>query len=177
MCVIMLPDMQFSFVARNGELFSYFRTSQPPVAEADIMSTNKDIKKLFKVDVRNARYSNEYNCHGLTFISRLGRFAYFNDDVTRLLAAHNYKLIGSALNTDIDEITVSSKIVRGDVIVYTDGISVQHTGIVWSVKKTGLKYKIKILSKWGDLSEYFHDYNVVPPSYGKTVQIWTDRKV
>jgi len=173
----MLPDMQFSFVARNGDLFSFFRTNQPPSSQAVIDTNDQLIKAQFGVRVRNAKYSNQYNCHGLTFISRLGRFAYFQDDVTKLLAAHDYTQIGGALNMDIDELSLTSKIERGDVIVYYDNLKVQHTGIIWTTRKVHGRTLMTVLSKWGDLSEYFHDYRIVPSSYGKTIQIWTDRRI
>ncbi len=136
---------------------------------------NAIYKRELGVRVRSAKYTNEYNCHGLTFAAKLGWF----EDVRHMLVCHQYEKIGECINFDIDKITTSHEIVRGDVIVYYLGSesNVTHTGVIWSKRTVSGKIELTVLSKWGSQSEYFHRHDKVPVGYGKSIEIWTDRSM
>jgi len=171
----MLVDSEFKFIARNGTELSFYRTSSPPLTPATLEQINKDYKRKFNVRVRNAKHSTEYNCHGMTFVGKLGWF----NDVRNILGSHGYKKIAQCVNFDIDDITIEHDISRGDVVVYFMGTddNVTHTGTVWSVRRTLSRLEVTVLSKWGAHSEYFHRHDKVPIEYGKSIEIWTDRSI
>lgn len=170
-----VPVVHFPFTARNGSRFTFAKKIAPPIPNADVEKINKEFKRKLNVRVRNAKYTNEYNCHGLTFAAKLGWF----DDVRRMLNCHDYVKIAEIANFDIDTFDPAINISRGDVIVYYDGDvdNVTHTGIAWNKRTRKASLDITVLSKWGGLSEYFHRHDKVPIGYGKSVEIWTDRRV
>ena len=169
----MQVDQAFPFIARDGTQLVFYRTSQPLPSPGDIAKINTKYKTKLGVSIRNSRFTNEYNCHGLTFVGKLGWF----DDVPSILRCHGYRMIGECVNLDVDEVDLSEEIVRGDIVVYYDQDPAipTHTGIVWGRRKTRGKLFATILSKWGGHSEYFHRHDKVPANYGKSIQIWTDR--
>lgn len=171
----MIVDSEFKFTARNGVELSFFRTSAPKLPPSILEEVNKVYKRKFNVRVRNAKHSTEYNCHGMTFVGKLGWF----DDVRTILASHGYNKIGHCVNFDVDKISYSENVSRGDVVVYFMGSedNVTHTGTVWSTRKTAQGYEMTVLSKWGAHSEYFHRHDKVPIEYGKSIEIWTDRNL
>lgn len=168
-------DSKYTFTARDGTNLFFYRTSAPLPSPTDIDGINKRYKNELGVRVRNARFTNEYNCHGLTFVAKLGWF----DDVRKILSCHGYKQVGSCPNFEVDRIILSSEVIRGDIVVYYDGSPDKptHTGIVWGKRILRRKLCVTILSKWGNSSEYFHRHDKVPIEYGKSIEIWTDRSV
>jgi hypothetical protein len=166
---------QFPFYARDGSSFSFIRISAPPLPPTQINALNKQYSHDLGVRVRNARYTTEYNCHGLTFVAKLGWF----DDVRRMLNCHSYRQIGFCANFDVDHFASDLDVARGDVIVYYDGDPDKptHTGIVWGKRVVANKLWVTVLSKWGGHSEYFHRHDRVPAIYGKSLEIWTDRGI
>jgi hypothetical protein len=170
----MMVDSSYQFIARDGTPLLFYRTSAPLISPKDIADINKRYEKDLGVRVRNSRFSNEYNCHGLTFVAKLGWF----DNVPDMLRCHGYTKIGDCPNFDVDNISTTEEIMRGDVVVYYNGSSSNptHTGIVWAKGTRKGKLWITVLSKWGAHSEYFHRHDKVPVlDYGTTIEIWTDR--
>ena len=165
----------YHFTARDGSLFIFAKKIAPQIPPQQIKDVNKIYKRDLNVRVRNARYTNEYNCHGLTFAAKLGWF----DDVRRMLGCHSYIKVGSVINYDVDHFNPNTDVTRGDIVVYYDGnqANVTHTGIVWSKRTSKGKLYVTVLSKWGGYSEYFHRHDKVPIGYGKSVEVWTDRKI
>lgn len=165
----------YEFIARDGRPFCFLRKSAPPLPQAMINQQNKIYKRTLGVRVRNARFTEEYNCHGLTFAAKLGWF----DDVRNMLNSHGYTKIGSCVNFEVDNLMLEHPVVRGDIILYFLGNedNVTHTGIIWNKKRRSSKLELTILSKWGNVSEYFHRHDKVPNGYGKSVEIWTDREI
>lgn len=166
--------LRFKFLARNRDEFLIADIVAPAPTPSDLGIINSQYKRNFNVTVRNAKYTNEYNCHGLTFAAKLGWF----NDVDRLLAAHDFIRIALSPNMQVDELQPQHEVMRGDVVVYRDGALVTHSGVVWAVKKLHSKMYLTVLSKWGQYSEYFHRHDRVDMNdYGKTIEVWTDRAV
>lgn len=166
--------LRFQFLARNNILFQIADITSPIPTPSDIARVNHQYKSKFNVEVRNAKYTNEYNCHGLTFTAKLGWF----DSVDALLVAHDFIRIAHIPNLEIDELMPIYPIKAGDVVIYRDGQSVTHSGVVCNMRKRGGKTYLTILSKWGQYSEYFHRHDKVDmDDYGKTLEVWTDREV
>ena len=162
-------------IARDGSVLPVLKKAAPPIPQNIIADANKQFRREHKVRVRNARFTEEYNCRGLTFAAKLGWF----DQVRTMLACHHYNKVGVLSNFDIDEFDLVIDVVRGDIVVYFDGsgTNVTHTGVVWSKKKTNGKLYLTVMSKWGSTSEYFHRHDRVPLGYGKSIEVWTDREI
>ncbi len=65
----------------------------------------------------------------------------------------------------------------GDLVVYFDGRSVEHTAMVVRVEESSALLggrAIHVLSKWGQLAEYNHAEAEGPYSHCK-IDYWTDR--
>lgn len=172
----MITDREYEFIARDGTPLIFSRTSAPMPAPLSIAAQNRRRIHELGVTVRNARFTNEYNCHGLTFVARLGWF----DDVPSILNCHGYQKIGECANFEIDSISTTSDISPGDVVVYYNGDPSKptHTGIVWESNIRKERLWVTVLSKWGNTSEYFHRHDKVPViDYGKSLEIWTDRTI
>jgi hypothetical protein len=163
------------FIARDGNTFEFIRKKVPPIHPSVIAAENVKYIREFGVRVRNARFTEEYNCHGLTFAAKLGWF----DQVRSMLASHGYKKVSECLNFDIDSFPSNLDLVRGDIVVYYHlrEDNVTHTGVVWSKRVRNGKLELTILSKWGNVSEYFHRHDKVPIGYGRSIEIWTDRDI
>lgn len=71
---VMPPPNVFPIVTRSGTVLGFEKKTAPPIPLADVVAFNREFRREFKVRVRNARYTNEYNCHGLTFAAKLGWF-------------------------------------------------------------------------------------------------------
>ncbi len=109
----------------------------------------------------------KYNCVGMVFASR--RTWIDTDDVQQILEEDEYRLLpGLFEKADI-----------GDVVVYKESGKIEHVGIIIEKRENPAKamVSIKILSKWGPWAEYIHDPEDVLPSFGKPVEVWTDRKL
>lgn len=171
----MPPIVAFNFTARDGSNFQFKRVIAPPLPQSAMDAQNIVYKRKLGVRVRSTKYTNEYNCHGLTFAAKLGWF----EDVRRMLTCHQYQKIGECINFDVDSISTTHTICRGDVVVYYLGheANVTHTGVIWSTRTIDGKIGLTILSKWGAFSEYFHRHDKVPIGYGKSIEIWTDRNI
>ena len=167
-------SVRFNFIARDKSSFEVTDSPFRRSSETDLKRANQELQRQYGVRIRRP-YVYEYNCHGLTFVGKLGWFA----DVRRLLNAHSYRQTASLINSDVDDFAVDEDIEEGDVIVYHDDspARVLHTGLVWALTKRGSKMFLTILSKWGQSGEYFHRHDKVVPEYGKSVEIWTDRGI
>ena len=172
----MTTAVLFNFIARDGTSLNFSRKIAPKISPTVKDRVNKQFKSELGVRVRNSKYDNEYNCHGLTFAAKLGWFF----DVRLMLKSHDYKQIGFCANFDIDKIPIDIPVMRGDIVVYYlgDESKVTHTGIIWSKRIRNGGLELTVLSKWGSHSEYFHRHDKVPVAvYGKTIEIWTDRNI
>lgn len=172
-----IAGQRFTFVARNNAIFEFCRILNPPLPPDIVKETNKKWAKEYGVKVRNTQNANEYNCHGLTFVGRLGWF----ETVREMLVAHKFVKIAECANFEIDNVNPFDgwSIKKGDIVLYYNGSPdiVTHTGVIWETRKTQNGVKLTILSKWGMGCEYFHRHDKVTPTYGKSIEVWTDRSV
>ncbi len=142
-----------------------------------------------------------YNCHGMTFVSKLGWIGSWpvpqpyelpmrpyleaadpDEDIMRMLRGNGYVCRESMPNIDSFDVPATLDVGVGDVILYKSIASelaqINHSGIVVAVEEdynTGRLSDIKVLSKFGCAGEYVHPYRHVPPGVGPTVEIWSDR--
>ncbi len=111
--------------------------------------------------------TSRYNCVGMVFASR--RTWVEPDYIEQILEEDEYKLLPGMF----------SKAEVGDVVIYREADEIRHVGIIIEKRENPAKamVSIKILSKWGPWAEYIHDPEDVLPSFGKPVEVWTDRKL
>ena len=106
-----------------------------------------------------------YNCMGLVFSSRRTSIEIVH--LPWILKEDEYRQLGSR-----DELRV------GDVVVYGTSSALTHVGLVSELPLilATNKREIVVLSKWGRDGEYLHDIDYVPEIYGKSLQLWTNRR-
>lgn len=91
------------------------------------------------------------------------------------------EMLEQILSDDGYRIINSTAVALGDISIYRDkhNSNIHHTGIV-AVVDSPLGYPTKditlILSKWGEYGEYLHAPFDVPPSYGRNIEYWSNRK-
>ena len=145
---------------------------------------------------RRKRSVPHYNCHGLTFINRHGCVAVeamelpriwapgwrptkdptdYSELLEGLLVSSGYHRVGKLGDFTSQTLGEDANLCRGDVVIYRDARGqISHSAIVWEVQPMS----IKVLSKFGEAGEYFHDYRAIPDEfgYGRTVEFWTERE-
>jgi len=144
-----------------------------------------------------------YNCHGMTFVNRMGwvgaqraprlvlpslRSPAAKDpdsDVLAMLTGNGYCCTCRVPNYQVDPMPRRPAVDLGDVILYRnraqpEGHQIGHSGIVVAVEEGGAAGggidDIKVLSKMGMAGEYLHSYRDAPEVYGRTIEIWSDRE-
>lgn len=144
-----------------------------------------------------------YNCHGFTFIGKMGWFAtgvpvarlYIvgraietiiesqarsrlspEQEIQAILDDNGFKMIAHTPNLDAGPPQGSVDLEIGDIVLYKTR---RIDGI--SIDHSGIIAKFcpdpYVLSKFAFGGEYFHPIKRVPKEYGKIVEIWTDREV
>lgn len=103
-----------------------------------------------------------YNCVGMIFASR------------RAWIETNY-LYELLRQDDYNRVT-EREIVPGDLVVYTYNEVPTHVGLIMSIRRVGANLEsLTVLSKWGKEAEILHQADVVPESYGKPSEFWSER--
>jgi len=166
-----------------------------------LAKNNKLSRKIFAMysERRGADFS--YNCHGMTFINRLGHIGsidviksqtilmpgirqevkeYEEEIIEKILEGNGYKLIKRLNNIKVDFLIGNEDIREGDIIIYKNIFQgkerITHSGIIINLIKCNNKLvNLLILSKMGRGGEYFHKLNEIPDFYGMIAEIWTDR--
>ena len=110
--------------------------------------------------------THKYNCVGMVFASR--RTWVEPDYVMQFLEEDEYELLPNLFE----------RAELGDVVVYKKAGKIEHVGIIIERidHPANATSSFKILSKWGPWAEFIHDPEDVLPSFGKPVEVWTDRK-
>jgi hypothetical protein len=91
--------------------------------------------------------SYDYNCHGLTFLSRRAWLA--DEDAVELV-----------LSDDGYAEVPTGRVLPGDIVVYRDHAHrIEHTGIVVLAGPDGSLTVPWVVSKWGNAGEYIHPFN------------------
>jgi hypothetical protein len=92
----------------------------------------------------------EYNCHGLTFLSRRAWLS-------------ELRAIDTVLEDDGYRPVRPDHVQPGDIAIYRDDFrQIDHTGIVAWVAKDERPRLPWVLSKWAHQGEYLHRYNDCP---------------
>ena len=108
--------------------------------------------------------SSDYSCVAMVFANRR---TWVDDHYVNLfLEEDGYRKVGFA------------QAKRGDVVVYRtrEGRTV-HVGLVVEhrpVPETA-SWTTTVLSQWGLDGEFFHDVDDVPPLFGDSREVWTER--
>ena len=110
----------------------------------------------------------QYNCHGMTFASRrTGIWADAPRLVRLILEDDGYRRIGP---TEVRE---------GDLVVYHEGDTIEHTGVILAVETDDRLIggqALRVMSKWSWGGEYVHYVKDCPyAGPGWSVTYWSDR--
>lgn len=138
----------------------------PPPHKA--LATVESHRKKYPFALVRRSPTGQYNCHGLTFASRRTSVGLdYPDEAWQLFREDDgYR--------QIEE----SEVEVGDLVVFHDGRSVSHTGVVVEIERgqreRGILPSIRILSKWGHSAEYCHSARYGPYADDR-ITYWTDR--
>jgi hypothetical protein len=190
-------SIRFKIKNRIGEEINVFEPSLP-CPKREIEAFNTLISRSGSARIRTSQ-NHTYNCHGFTFISKLGHIGslererrsilllgqneYLPDeeegqnDIWKLLYGNGWKKIREIGNLNINRFKLSDGICRGDVAIYFKGGKIAHSCVVYDVEEDNTFVNITVLSKFGRMGEYFHliDDKIIIKLYGITVSIWSDR--
>ena len=159
-------------------------------------------RTLFGKENERRKSDPSYNCHGLTFIGKLGWIhpqrvvesslilpaRLFIDQqrtdievIDIFLTENGYRRSARINNIRQYEFKGNEDIQLGDIAVYKLSLgesreTVSHTGIVVKLAENNGKIDgFKVLSKLGPCGEYVHPYNIYDEGFGTILEIWTDR--
>lgn len=197
----MSAKLKFNFETRNGKKFPVYDFMSIP--EGLIEAINKRLRGKYGIDNERRKADSGYNCHGMTFIGKLGWVGCLDFQESILIISNTNqntkKLItdrdiieeildGNRLhksfrlnNLDVDFLSGDEDVEIGDIVVYKDtrahGEEILHTAMVVEVIKSNNNIvNLRVLSKMGLGAEYFHLFNNIPEEYGKIIEVWTDRE-
>ncbi|WP_125169742.1 hypothetical protein [Leptospira saintgironsiae] len=111
---------------------------------------DRKYRQEFSTAIPRSNPCNYYNCHGLTFASRRTRVINSNE-IQIILEDDSYKQIENIRN-----------VMPGDIVVYYQEGDAQHSAIVINVDLTTVLTQVKVVSKWGEGSEFIHLINDCP---------------
>jgi hypothetical protein len=104
--------------------------------------------------------TSEYNCFGLPFACRRGWVMI--ESVGYILSDDGYRKLRHG------EVPLV-----GDIVIYFEGGTTEHVGIIVDVPQLGESFIPRVLSKWGPGPEYLH--SVARSPFGTQYEIWTER--
>ncbi len=193
--------LRFNFKTRNGKEIPVHEIMEIP--ENLIRAVNNHFRNIFGINNERRQADEGYNCHGMTFIGKLGWIGCSNSQKSSLIISKDAVskedqkgeedviekvLKGNGLNRsfrldnyDIDYLKGDEDVDIGDVVVYKDkrgdNEEILHTAIVTEIIKLNDNISnLKVLSKMGYGGEYFHFFNNAPKEFGKIIEVWTDRE-
>jgi len=108
-------------------------------------------KQAYPAAIQRNNPESLYNCHGLVFASR--RTWVHGENLHQILGDDEYKVIDK-----------EADVLPGDVVIYFEEGTPQHTGFVVSVIANGVLRNIEVCSKWGHSAEFVH--HVAQSPYG-----------
>lgn len=168
-----------------------------------VQKTNEELDKNIGVGKRRNCADSRYNCHGLTFASKLGHFAsayrekrlivlpgeieerYNEDDAQKdirtFLIDNDYYRKGIVNNIEIDKFKVSQQLIEGDIALYLKNGKYEHSCVIYKIavnRDNENIEEITVLSKMGNGGEYFHSLSnkFIYEIYGRNIEIWSDVK-
>ena len=127
------------------------------LVDSEVRGHNRLVAKYQHAVLRTGA-SSEYNCHGLTFISRRAWVT-------------ERKAIDLVLDDDgYDEIKLKDTI-PGDIVIYfSDTGDPNHSGLV--VEGAGSLLDMRVCSKWAYAGEFVHGLHNCPSEYGPTARFF-----
>jgi hypothetical protein len=128
-----------------------------PMSPAEVTYQRRAIETWKQKDRRpgevreRRRPSYDYNCHGLTFLSRRAWLQEADAALRQVLTDDGYR-----------EVPLNA-VLPGDIVLYRDRAGqIEHTGVVTSVDGEGPLRVLWVVSKWGASGEYIHPFNKSP---------------
>lgn len=191
-------DISFTYLTKVGVKVNVYSCNLPENPKT-LKRQHEILKTKITTGVELCIYDHRYNCHGLTFISRLGfvgiadykikqivlpgRSSYeYNEDIMLedlQKALSDYDKVDEISNTDVD--TINFKQVKvGDIVLYLKDNKYSHSCIIYQINNTiGNIKEIKVISKFGQYGEFLH--NLLDPFviqiYGKHLEIWQHKNI
>jgi hypothetical protein len=104
--------------------------------------------------------TSEYNCYGLLFACR--RAWVMIESVGDILSDDGFR-----------KVRVDEGPIPGDIVLYFEGIIVEHVGLIVDVPRLGESFIPRVLSKWAPGPEYVHAVARCP--FGIRYEFWTER--
>jgi hypothetical protein len=168
-----------------------------------VQKTNEQLDRQIGVGKRRNCADSRYNCHGLTFASKLGHFASAyrekklivlpgeideryddNDaqkDIKTFLMDNDYYKKGAVNNIEIDKFKIDQQIIEGDIALYLKNGIYEHSCVIYKIATNRDNEEIEeitVLSKIGNGGEYFHSLSnkFIYEIYGRNIEIWSDVK-
>ena len=197
----MSVKLKFNFITRDGKKIPVYEKTQLPKGHLEAL--NKRFQDEPGIDYERRQADEGYNCHGMTFIGKLGWVGWSNsqesiiilpdeatdseaqegeeDIIEKILKGNGLRRSFRLDNYDVDFLKADEDVDVGDIVVYKDvrkrGEEILHTAIVTELIKADNKVcNLRVLSKMGYGGEYFHLFNNAPKEFGKIIEIWTDRE-
>lgn len=175
------------------------------ISEVQKEALNKRFIELYGTENQRKKADIRYNCHGMTFVGKLGWVGCYNSNEDKVLVyntgiktdnilaeqdaieeiLHGNKLRRTARINNLDLDNLSGEDIKiGDIAIYKNIVeskeTITHTAIVIEVAYGQLNKNeinhLRVLSKMGPGGEYFHHFKTIPWEFGKIIEIWTDRK-
>lgn len=192
-------ERRFTFKTKNGTEI-HVSGGEPAPNKAQIRATEAMLRAKYGIEYERKACDYSYNCHGMTFINKLGwigadvpgqerlirlgqRYvvptdAQTTETIQSILEGNNLVLKKKLSNFQVDSFANTDDIKIGDIVVYKDGFgNIRHSGII--VKQEEIQGSdhilLRVLSKMARWGEYFHLHNNVEPTYGRTIEVWSDR--
>jgi hypothetical protein len=178
-----------------------------PLSKFRADDLNVRFRKMY--DIKNERRpaDSRYNCHGLTFIGKLGSIGIQDtpdlitlingdsekkavipndkDVIETILKDNFFRKIKRLKNIDVDYLSGDEDIKIGDIAVYKASLrgreQIEHTALIVKLVPNAFSHDkfcdIIVLSKMHLAGEYFHPYKKVPVGCGTIIEFWTDREI
>lgn len=161
--LLIMSAVRFTIKLRNGQAINVYDSSEIRISDALMNCVTKKYQEKYGRENQRKSSDIEYNCHGLTFISKLGWIGCLTEDEQKLISPYGFQkvafeekeepdviaeiLIGNGLhltrridNSKIEQLTGDEDIGIGDIVIYKDirnkREEVEHSAVVIEVKKS-----------------------------------------
>lgn len=192
--------MRFQFKLKNNAQISVYEGVR--IEEDRLAGLNRYLRRLFGVSNERKKADFTYNCHGFTFISKLGWIGCEDvfktprlfipgesleidesdiDFIENIVRGNGYRFVCRLNNIEVDTLEDDRDIREGDMVIYKAMRRMKeqicHSGIIIKLCKINNRLTdVVVLSKMGYGGEYFHPLKKIPEIFGaKIAEIWTDR--
>lgn len=201
----MNSNIRFKFKIRDGKEIPVYEGIPLIPDNNKIQAITKRFRDDYGINSERRKADYNYNCHGMTFIGKLGWVGCIipqedrniivpgatqrnketkieKDIIEEILIGNGLHRIVRLNDRKVDLLPEDANVKIGDIVVYKvsrmQGEVIQHTAVVVKVNIFNNKIcNLQVLSKMGVYGEYFHAFRKVPLEFGKIIEIWTDREV